>query len=83
MEPNQLININENINIEDKKDNYQYKENLEDYMAQNIEEDNDDYIEDENIKNDEQFENNNFEDENIINQNDDDSYSSKTEKIKK
>ena len=77
MEPNQLINET----IENKKDNYQYKENLEDYMAQNIEEDNDDEIEDENIKNNEQLEDNNIEDENIINQNDEDLYNSETEEI--
>ena len=47
MEPFQLKNINENMNInmkkgENKNENFQYKENLEDFMAQNIEEDNDD-----------------------------------------
>ena len=87
MEPNQLMNINKNTyikNEEDKQQGYQYKENLEDYMAQNIEEDNDDGdINSENLEDNEYVENNNIEDENIISQNNEDMYNSESEEIKK
>ena len=94
MEPFQLKNINENMNInmkkgENKNENFQYKENLEDFMAQNIEEDNDDendVVDDENVKINEQVEKNNNleeEDENIINQNYEDLNSEPNNEINK
>ena len=79
IDPNKIINIKENINIEDNNKEYQHQEQLEDYMAQNIEEDNDEnYNEnelDENIINNEK----NFGEENLSNN--EDLYNIESERI--